>query len=83
MTAVVELVAHAIANNIRAALPDGTVVDYEYAARAAIWAMREPSEGMRLAAICAVQEADDGAGESWDYVDEVWMAMIGATLGGA
>lgn len=43
MTDMVERVAQAIRDNIQAALPDGVSVDYRYAARAAIEAMREPT----------------------------------------
>lgn len=39
----IEEVAIAIKDNIQAVLPDGVVIDYRYAARAAIEAMREPT----------------------------------------
>jgi hypothetical protein len=47
----VEEVARAIEDNIKAALPDAAVVDYRYAARAALEAMREPSFAMRMAGL--------------------------------
>lgn len=45
----VEEVARAISDNIAAGLPEGISLDYEYAARAAIEAMRDPTEAMRIA----------------------------------
>jgi hypothetical protein len=53
---------------------------FDAAIRAAIAALREPTEDMRCAGVVAVSEADDGAGESWDYVDNSWAAMIDAAL---
>lgn len=45
----IEQIARALEDNIKAALPDGAVVDYRYAARAALEAMREPTEAMKKA----------------------------------
>lgn len=81
-TTMLERVAHAI---LTASLADGS---YEHMkpddvlryARAAILAMREPSEELLCAGVIAVQAADDGAGEPWDYVRETWQAMIDAAL---
>lgn len=45
----IDRVEQAIKDNIEAALPDGVNVDYRYAARAAIEAMREPTRDKRNA----------------------------------
>lgn len=55
MSEMVERVARAIADNIQAALPAGVVLDYGYASRAAIAAMREPTKAMEKAG----EELDD------------------------
>lgn len=46
MSEMVDKIAMAIRDNIQASLPDGVSVDYQYAARAAIEAMRDPTEAM-------------------------------------
>lgn len=73
MSEMVERVAQAIAidNGDLNGYTSGTPLDgfdYESAAKAAIEAMREPTEGMRK------------AGEQWVLVTTVWQAMIKATL---
>lgn len=67
----VERVAGAIRDNIAAALPDGVTLDYDYAARASIEAMREPTMEM--------WEAGDEA-DGYDVHGPVWRAMIDAAL---
>lgn len=75
MSEMVERVARAIADNIQAALPDGVVVDYHYAARAAIEAMRRPTEAMVDAGY------DFTADPCWreDFI-KGWQAMIDEAL---
>jgi hypothetical protein len=71
MSEKIDEVARAIADNIQSALPDGTTVDYEYAARAAIAAMREPTEAMVKAGNKMTDWAS-GAGDAWEVmVDEL------------
>lgn len=74
----VERVADAIRDNIGAALPDGVTIDYDYAARAAIEAMREPTDAMQAAAL------DRSGMECWDHIDsrlmDAWQAAIDAAL---
>lgn len=55
----IEEVASAIKDNIQAALPDGVVIDYRYAARAAIEAMSEPNDAMADAAGAELVPAGD------------------------
>lgn len=60
--------------------PEEMRESYRDLARAAIAAMRTPTEAMIIGGVCAVQKADDGAGEPWDYVDSAWDGMIAAAL---
>lgn len=53
---------------------------YRAKARAVITAMRSPTEKMETEGIIYVQKADDGTGESWDYVAGTWTVMIDAAL---
>jgi hypothetical protein len=64
MSEMIEQVARAIEDNIKATLPDGVAIDYQYAARAAIEAMREPTEGM-------VSAMNETTIEGWDG-DSFW-----------
>lgn len=88
----IDRVARAIEDNIAAALPDGIQVDWEYAARAAIEAMREPTEAMESAADDPVHDELKNQGQfslekygtlafaSYPFSSRVWKAMIDAAL---
>ena len=81
MSTMVEKVAQAIADNINAALPDGVEIDAHYAARAAIEAMKEPTEAM----LNAVADEEDKRGIPNSVIDaliaeEAWPLMIDAAL---
>lgn len=62
----VERVAQAVRENIEAALPDGIAVDWGYAARAAIEAMKHPNTAMRHAFWDAEDPTDTGFRNAWD-----------------
>jgi hypothetical protein len=72
MTDKVQHVAQAIRDNIQAALPDGISLDYDYAARAAIEAMREPTKAMVAASNLHPAEQE--------IAIFAWQAMIDAAL---
>lgn len=76
MTSMVERVARAIADNTL-----GMSADYEYAARAAIAAMREPTEAMVAAGdIPEIVNCSGGCMAEGANPDLVWHAMIDEAL---
>jgi hypothetical protein len=74
----VERVKAALRDNIQAALPDGVTVDYDYAARAAIEAMREPTPEMSTAGKHAVKGCESTFER--DIAESAYRAMIDAAL---
>lgn len=76
MSEMIERVKAALMDNIGAGLGDGGSVDYDYAARAAIEAMRGPT-----AAMAAAYYAGDRSGSPHiQSPEELWAAMIDAAL---
>lgn len=76
----IEKVTQAITDNIAAALPAGVTVDYGYAAKAAIEAMREATPEMLEAALNWHDNV--AADETYPMARGVIRAAVGAALEG-
>lgn len=81
----IEKVAQAIADNITAGLPEGVEIDTRYAALAAIEAMSDPTDAMKLAGgfkceAIMFEDDPDGTGVIFNDMGHVYRVMIDAAL---